>query len=81
MALLLGGFLLLCGCQATPEKAIVQGKDQAQLLDTAKDNETGKTIAEMLSAPDHPNELGKYDLYAQSDHNLRGNISVQAGNK
>ena len=51
-AMLLIGILFLAGCQSTPEKPIVQGKDSEQLIDTAKSDASGKTIIEMLNVPD-----------------------------
>lgn len=44
-------FSFLAGCQNTPEKPVVIGKDTEQLMSTAKEN-TDKTLSQMLNAPD-----------------------------
>jgi len=43
---------LLTACQSTPEKPIVVQKDTEQLIKAVQGNADGKTLAEMVNAPD-----------------------------
>lgn len=57
------------GCQATPEKPVVIGKDTEQLIDAVTKNEDKKTLVEMVNAPD------KMELSAQDS---KGTVTVNA---
>jgi predicted small secreted protein len=60
---------VLAGCQKTPETPVVIGKDTEQLIDSAKSDTGGKTLAQMLNAPN------RMELSATSG---KGDVTVNA---
>ncbi len=84
IALLSVGILLLSGCQATPERKVVEQKDLAQMLDTAtKDNETDTDNADIGNAETDNGLAEQYGIPTEYKWEAQGadgklNISVNA---
>lgn len=59
--------MLLLGCQATPKRPVVIGKDTEQMIDSAKEGGEGSVILKAVDAP---------DTYKADLANAKGNIVV-----